>query len=1132
MASTFTLAPAALGNQESGVRRFNTPGFPSQRLSVSVPDAAASAFHSAPASPMNGQLRTPLTGSTLGLNYYHQSSEFGDVDGDPFFGAQFTQARPGSPLFLDERMANKLAMATKHHAAAVYGPSCPPTPARTASISVHNVSPRSERRGTLTRLTACPFPDSVSPEQLQTPVHTVHAVDPADLSPESILSNRTSHDSLAPAPVAVMPQSPRVTVSVWDNHGCAEDAAVPDNCRFGGLLLPADLISPIPSSGFVIGAPEAQASQLDDPVAPRAGLDPDSRPADEVPSINEVVAQRHIEERNEDVNDWLAQHLDNYSAPLETSAQTIQAMEQSGPEYDDGIPLGDQTENRYVAGQTYYNEAGGGFLSQVDREIIAADAKWDDAPMLPHIVTGSCCASQPQTSQAAIDKYTGLCRDNDSILSRSATWGTRRRSHPSVLDLDLDNSRSGSFLKKLAARGRGNGDKTGGKTGSLLKDLRGLVRRPSASSLRRRSRSRSRGPTDDEDSPPPPGGEQQGSPSRLSPSSQPPTWRKRKQKPTPSINTALASVAHSIVNIGTPLPQSGSFCITPPMPSPRTGRASTFGVRSSFARSRSRSDMPGPQLTPARVESHNSLVDLWRRSTGPLLTPLSRTGHFGGGADDDDDDDDDDDHLCEDSRAMNSSFIDSIPPTFEGFQQHILTLYPGLGEQHGYLVDRIAQQQVARYKNLLSARVKHLGLGMGCPNGSLCVTLGGSSSVTDSVAPAAGGEDGVAAEGVIGPDSFPQDIPLPPAPRLPAEFECQLCFQRKRFGKPSDWTKHVHEDVQPFTCTWDKCRDPKVFKRKADWVRHENEGHRHLEWWTCDVDDCRHTCYRRDNFLQHLVREHKFPEPKVKTKAAMKRIGGLDPTWQAVEKCHVETSVRPQDEPCRFCGKSLPSWKKLTVHLAKHMEHISLPVLRLATARSHELSADSVISPVPELANRSVMAPGPALFSAMPPQPPFTPRPNVTDFASGQQSPFGYPVMASEESAPPTPAPFYAPRVDGHGPTLPSINHGYVASSTMPTLQGSPPALYKTSPLGESQLFPQLNVMDVTREDERPTMGQMGYGHMMCPSRVSGGQFSGPEPLPSVIPRTMIKAEAPMSWEPPQSAGFSDHGRLTSASFF
>jgi len=63
-----------------------------------------------------------------------------------------------------------------------------------------------------------------------------------------------------------------------------------------------------------------------------------------------------------------------------------------------------------------------------------------------------------------------------------------------------------------------------------------------------------------------------------------------------------------------------------------------------------------------------------------------------------------------------------------------------------------------------------------------------------------------------------------------------------------------------FTCIFEKCEEPKSFKRKAYWVLHENERHRHLEWWICSVDGCRDVCYRKGDFLQHLVREHKLPE--------------------------------------------------------------------------------------------------------------------------------------------------------------------------------------------------------------------------------------------------------------------------------
>lgn len=181
------------------------------------------------------------------------------------------------------------------------------------------------------------------------------------------------------------------------------------------------------------------------------------------------------------------------------------------------------------------------------------------------------------------------------------------------------------------------------------------------------------------------------------------------------------------------------------------------------------------------------------------------------------------------------------------------------------------------------------------------------------------------------------------------------------------------------------------------WAGVINLNYSHLEWWRCDVDDCFHTCYRRDNFLQHLVREHKFPEPKVKTKAAIKRSGGQDPTWQKVEQCHAETKAKPQDEPCRFCGKTLPTWKKLTVHLAKHMENMSLPVLRLVDRA--ELEPDSIISPVQDPPPRSFPS-APAVTTEHQPintshnasQSPMQQQPQlgVFPFQNTQHSPFTY----------------------------------------------------------------------------------------------------------------------------------------------
>lgn len=328
-----------------------------------------------------------------------------------------------------------------------------------------------------------------------------------------------------------------------------------------------------------------------------------------------------------------------------------------------------------------------------------------------------------------------------------------------------------------------------------------------------------------------------------------------------------------------------------------------------------------------------------------------------------DDDDDEPEAVTMDLKVR----TDPILPTYEGFRTHARQLNPRLAD---YMVERITQEQMRRYKRLLEFKVKHLNAvkNKNCPSGKFCPDLGGEAKQLTPragnkdadapfigfqiTAPGSSEDDGEAPpEGTVVSAQFPSGVPLPPVKRLPAEFECPLCFKVKKFYKPSDWTKHVHEDVQPFTCTFPNCGEPKSFKRKADWVRHENERHRQLENWTCQKPDCSHTCYRKDNFVQHLVREHKIAEPRQRTgrAGAKDHSAGADPDdiWTIVEQCRRDTSKLPRDEPCRFCGNICNSWKKLTVHLAKHMEQISMPILPLVEQK--HLNADSIISPVVEL---------------------------------------------------------------------------------------------------------------------------------------------------------------------------------------
>ena len=296
-------------------------------------------------------------------------------------------------------------------------------------------------------------------------------------------------------------------------------------------------------------------------------------------------------------------------------------------------------------------------------------------------------------------------------------------------------------------------------------------------------------------------------------------------------------------------------------------------------------------------------------------------------------------------------------------KNEILRLNPRILD---YLLERMTQEQVRRHERLYQLKNNHFRMRQQgrCPSGPHCFSPsdysrwletahnatmsglknGGSQysiheldrQAVESAQPPYNrpleneDPDDDTDEVYIGSSTLPSGYPVPPNQSFPTEFECPFCFRLKRVQKPSDWIKHIHEDIQPFVCTFKDCWEPRSFKRKADWVRHENERHRQLEWWTCNMKDCSHKCFRKDNFVQHLVREHKLPEPK--TRGHENRSGAAespdDHIWKLVDSCRHETSKSPKDETCKFCGNVCNSWKKLTVHVAKHMENIAIPIWR------------------------------------------------------------------------------------------------------------------------------------------------------------------------------------------------------------
>lgn len=701
-----------------------------------------------------------------------------------------------------------------------------------------------------------------------------------------------------------------------------------------------------------------------------SGLAPDAREDVYVLSPDEVDAQRKLEERNADIYTW--------------SEAVSEANSEAG---DDYLPSNRPYKGRHgnrrrarSAGDPSFNQEdyfnlkihphrtdvpGPGLLLReaseysddasvlsspvpVEEERLIEEASEITPPEpqapeadepLPQQFLGSprTVPNQPASSTQAMVEYEKRAREYDA-LSRVATWGTR----------DFDTNSIKSF-QMMNLNGSGK-EKKHERRNSLLKYLP----QNKATNLLKRQIQR----TDSSTIEPVPEEAQnvENKPAFQRKDSLPQRLGRSISQKSPnfSIGGAVMATTRQMAAIG------GQDSLNVVSPNSTSKPWNTLK-----SRGRSRSEVPRAP----------GLFELMSNHGGPPVPNINYPGEptdneetqrapeHGAGEEEDDDDSD------EKGLVMDFPIPPNLPiPTLEGFRTQILQLNPRLEPA---LVDRFAHEQVRRYKRLIETKQAHASdVNRGrCKAGKACFALGGAAKLLPPRASAQGADSHTQfqipgrGEADESPDSlgqttiaaaqFPPGVPYPPhqVTLLPAEFECMVCFHVKKFQKPSDWTKHIYEDVQPFTCTFPDCTDPKSFKRKADWARHESERHRQLEWWECSFPDCRHKCYRKDNFVQHLVREHKLPEPKAKNsktkgqgknsndhvtpemQAELDRGQGTNKLWALVEDCRHDTTKSPREEPCRFCGNVCSNWKKLAVHLAKHMEQMAIPILGLVNER-------------------------------------------------------------------------------------------------------------------------------------------------------------------------------------------------------
>lgn len=756
------------------------------------------------------------------------------------------------------------------------------------------------------------------------------------------------------------------------------------------------------SSSHLLSLDATNTGQGPSSQSQRVGLDPPQRGDDVIPSIKDLQEQQQREERNADVQTWLATSDAGSEAGEESFAPRARRPSQGtkrraqndaldrrypdksipGPgllvevesddEYFDDVSISSSQadehteqvveayheesfpymspellENLPPSEQDFFPTVGEETLPELEDPLprqFYRRSPWQDTVRGPI----SDARDQPNTSNAAAYRFNQEAAKWETA-SRAATWGTRRRLSESEVSSIVDGSKVRHLSLSKRGRERGN---------SFLNKARGLLPRRSNSNIKQEPPAEDPEPVLRRHAP-------RNSVGTIKPADRMPNFSKPKSAPLDT-GSALMAMTGQLAAVG-----RGNSMV------PETEAQRSSKPLQALRKQRSKSD-----VSKQAKSSTPGLTELMTMYGGPPIPTLASPGHErepimaalvidneDAGADDEEDDQADELAIRMDLEIR----LEDITPSLEGFKAHARRLNPRL---EPYLIDRIGHEQIRRYKKLVETKIKHtrsVQFNQKCSSGNFCYDLGGEATL---LTPRPSAKDPEATltsfqvsnsgdneidesgftEGIVTPALFPPGIPLPPVKRLPAEFECQLCFKVKKFHKPSDWTKHVHEDVQPFSCTFPHCPESKSFKRKADWVRHENERHRHLEWWKCSIQECSHICYRKDNFVQHLVREHKMTEPKTKGRGSgsskiklPESVGWQagyedNEVWRMVESCRTATQNKARDERCRFCGNMCSSFKKLSVHMGRHMEQIAMPVLGLVNMR--QVSADTVISPV------------------------------------------------------------------------------------------------------------------------------------------------------------------------------------------
>ena len=159
------------------------------------------------------------------------------------------------------------------------------------------------------------------------------------------------------------------------------------------------------------------------------------------------------------------------------------------------------------------------------------------------------------------------------------------------------------------------------------------------------------------------------------------------------------------------------------------------------------------------------------------------------------------------------------------------------------------------------------------------------------------------------------DIPKPPMLLRPGSaFECPFCGQEIMFGvqvtSNDDWALHVFMDIEPYQCTFDNClRADKTFGIQEEWFQHELSNHRLCKVWVCQ--SCNYEAGEKEDIELHLSTKHKD-------------IISGDNLSTVASLCERYSEKALSEQSCPFCGLSKLPPEGLKLHIADHLEQLSL----------------------------------------------------------------------------------------------------------------------------------------------------------------------------------------------------------------